>query len=328
MLVRTAPGPGQELEEIVPADKPSTGVEVRGWRDAPQAPELRIPQEQDVSADRLEAIAKEIETLQANTILHVAQRLAEARDIFKYRRDEGGFGGWVECRLRYSRDRAYNLLHVHERFGGQSVELFDAFAPTVLYLLAKPSTPESARGEVLDRAAAGKSVSVAEAREVVRKHKPPPPLSINKSTKNKRSGGIKSDSDAEASANAQDAAIERELVVTCFEALAVLIAASEKFPDAVNAFNELPIDYRPPGSLAAVNQLLKWLVALRDGWQCNNAGKRVAARYPVKPATPSRSDIAAEPLASNDPGPVPTNSDDLDIPTFLKREPAEPTTKH
>jgi hypothetical protein len=127
--------------------------------------------DQNAVDDRLEAIAQDIESLQATAILHIAERLAEARNIFRYRRDEGGFGGWVENRLHYSRDTAYNLLHVHERFGGQqSVELFDRFAPTILYLLAKPSTPESACDEVLTRAASGEKISVAEVKETIEEH--------------------------------------------------------------------------------------------------------------------------------------------------------------
>ena len=132
---------------------------------------LRIEQESDTSNDRLEAIAKEIETLRATALMRIAGRLAEAQGIFRYRRDEGGFGGWVERRLHFSRDKAYDLLHVHEQFGGQSVELFDTLAPTVLYELAKPSTPESAREEALKRAEAGEQLSVAEAKSIVAQHR-------------------------------------------------------------------------------------------------------------------------------------------------------------
>ena len=97
--------------------------------------------------DRLEAIAREIETLQADAILHVAERLAEAREIFRYRRDEGGFGGWVESRLHYSRATAYNVLGIYERFGGECVQYLDTFPASILYLLAAPSTPADTKAE-------------------------------------------------------------------------------------------------------------------------------------------------------------------------------------
>jgi hypothetical protein len=140
----------------------------------PASPEILPPAEALVPVttdDRLEAIAEEIETLQANAIMRIAERLAEARSIFRYRRNEGGFGGWVEQRLHFSRDKAYDLLNVGERFGNQSVELFDTLAPTILYLLAKPSTPEAAIAEVCERAASGEKISTATTRKVIEAHK-------------------------------------------------------------------------------------------------------------------------------------------------------------
>ena len=127
----------------------------------------------DLTDGRLEAIAQDIEAIQATAILHVAERLAEARDIFRYRRHEGGFGGWAERRLRLSRQTIYNLLHVHEQFGGQSesVKYLDTFPASVLYLLAAPSTPEAARTEVIKRAETGEALPAAEVKRVVENHK-------------------------------------------------------------------------------------------------------------------------------------------------------------
>ena len=117
---------------------------------------------------RLEALAKEIEELQTTAISRIAERLVEAREIFRYRRDEGGFGGWVETRLHYTRQTAYNLLHVYECFSGaDSVKIFDTFRASILYLLAAPSTPEEARAEIIERAQAGESVSVAEVKRTI-----------------------------------------------------------------------------------------------------------------------------------------------------------------
>jgi hypothetical protein len=55
--------------------------------------------------------------------------------MFRYNRDEGGFQGWVERRLRWSRPTAYNLLNVHKRLG-ESVNQLDTLPRRVLYLLA------------------------------------------------------------------------------------------------------------------------------------------------------------------------------------------------
>jgi hypothetical protein len=124
--------------------------------------------------DRLEAIAKDIETTHANAALHIAAQLAEARDIFRYRRDEGGFSGWVETRLHYSRSTAYNLLSIHERFGGDEnlSKRLDTFPASILYLLAAPATPETAKTEVIARAETGEVLPVAEVKRVIEKHKP------------------------------------------------------------------------------------------------------------------------------------------------------------
>ena len=87
----------------------------------------------DDHAAQLESIAKAVEQLQATAILEIAKHLAEARELFRYRRDEGGFGGWVESRLRYSRQTAYNLLHVYQQFGsGEFVKHLDTFPASIL----------------------------------------------------------------------------------------------------------------------------------------------------------------------------------------------------
>jgi hypothetical protein len=64
-------------------------------------------------------------------------------------RDEGGFTGWAEKRLRYSRATAFRLVSVHEELGGKASQ-FETLSKSVLYLLAAPSTPDEVR-EVGDR---------------------------------------------------------------------------------------------------------------------------------------------------------------------------------
>jgi len=126
----------------------------------------------DLTDDRLEAIAKDIESLTETATLQVGAKLAEARGIFRYRRDEGGFAGWVKTRLGYSRQTAYNFVHVHERFGGQVSKGLDTLSRSILYLLAAPSTPEAAREEVTELAGKGENLSTAEVNDIVREHKP------------------------------------------------------------------------------------------------------------------------------------------------------------
>src|SRR6516164_4406422 len=99
----------------------------------------------NTDATRLEVIASKIETTHATAALLIAALLAEARDLFRHCRDEGGFAGWVETRLQYSRSTAYNLLAVHERFGGENLsKCLDTLPRSVLYMLARPGTPQEA----------------------------------------------------------------------------------------------------------------------------------------------------------------------------------------
>jgi hypothetical protein len=116
---------------------------------------------------RLESIAKDIELLQTTAILRVAERLSEAREIFRYRRDEGGFTGWVESRLNFSERTAYRLLDVHEKFGQESSPIWQTLPRSILYLLAAPSTPEEARDAVIDAAADGERLTNAQVKAIV-----------------------------------------------------------------------------------------------------------------------------------------------------------------
>lgn len=128
---------------------------------------MNVMQLADDSERRLESIATDIEFLQATAVLRVAERLADAREIFRYRRDEGGFTGWVEARLKFSQSTAYKLLDVHERFGKQCFHIVETLPRSVLYLLAAPSTPGEAIDAVLDLAANGEKLTHAKVKDMI-----------------------------------------------------------------------------------------------------------------------------------------------------------------
>jgi hypothetical protein len=71
----------QELALFGETAAPMTAAEFEAWR---------------------EAKAARIELVQATAVLVVAAHLAEVHQQHLYRRDEGGFQGWVESRLRTS----------------------------------------------------------------------------------------------------------------------------------------------------------------------------------------------------------------------------------
>lgn len=87
---------------------------------------------------------------------------AQARDIFRYDRREGGFTGWVEKRLKISERTAYDMINVHERLSeslrhGANIESLSAKA---LYALAAPSTHEEVRDAVKQLLIDGQKVGV------------------------------------------------------------------------------------------------------------------------------------------------------------------------
>jgi hypothetical protein len=106
------------------------------------------------NGDRLEQIAVEIETIQGVALLKVGERLLEAQQFFRHDRDEGGFTGWIETRLSFSRRTAYKLIDVFKAFGAESVHIVHELPKQVLYALAEPGTPPYLRDQAV-RIAAG-----------------------------------------------------------------------------------------------------------------------------------------------------------------------------
>lgn len=117
---------------------------------------------------RLEDIAKGIETVQATAIIKIGERLAEARDLFRYDRREGGFTGWVERRLKINYDSALRMIHVYERLGQspESSRDFQSLSREALFQLAAPSTPAEVRAEVEQLLIDGQKVTAADVKKL------------------------------------------------------------------------------------------------------------------------------------------------------------------
>jgi hypothetical protein len=101
----------------------------------------------------------------ASDIIEIGQKLIEV----KARLGHGHFGGWLESEFEWHRNTANNFMRVAEKF--TNFVNLDGFAPSALYLLAAPSTPETARNEAIERAEAGEAITHQAAREIADRHK-------------------------------------------------------------------------------------------------------------------------------------------------------------
>lgn len=104
----------------------------------------------------------------AQDIVEIGQRLAEV----KQRLGHGRFGTWLGTEFEWTQETARRFMKVAKQFA-QNPQIVD-FAPSALYLLAEPSTPESARKEALSRADSGESITYTAAKNIKQKYGPPP----------------------------------------------------------------------------------------------------------------------------------------------------------
>jgi hypothetical protein len=129
------------------------------------------------TAAQLEAIAQKIEGIEGAALFEIATLAAEAHALFRYNHDEGGYAGWMGSRLGIRRSNAYRLLDVHKRFGSESVPNLGHIGRSAVFLLAAPSTPQSAREEVINQVKAGQKPSYTAVAAIVARHKAGPEVS-------------------------------------------------------------------------------------------------------------------------------------------------------
>jgi hypothetical protein len=102
----------------------------------------------------------------AQDIVEIGQKLDEVRAKL----NNGKFSEWLEKEFNWSRRTAYRFISVYEQFGRANLAQLD-IAPSALYLLAEPSTPDAARQEGMARAEAGETISLSRAQVIVDEHK-------------------------------------------------------------------------------------------------------------------------------------------------------------
>lgn len=102
----------------------------------------------------------------AQDIIEIGQKLTEV----KARLGHGNFGRWLEAEFAWTQQTAQRFMHVGERFKFNN--LLDLnFAPSALYLLSAPSTPDEALEEALERAENGERITHSAAKEIIAEHK-------------------------------------------------------------------------------------------------------------------------------------------------------------
>jgi hypothetical protein len=131
---------------------------------------LRSPQAQDAPkslaehADAIRKLGKRV----VRDVIEIGRRLTEAKALA----GRGGWLPWLEDEFSWTDDTALNYMRVYEL--SKSRNFRDLSLPvSALYLLAAPSTPEMARGEVIARAEAGEAVPISEVKRVIKDHRQP-----------------------------------------------------------------------------------------------------------------------------------------------------------
>ncbi len=107
----------------------------------------------------IKTIAKRL----ATDIVDIGGKLAEVKDRLG---GNGKFTNWLLSELGWSERTAYNFIAVHEKFGTANFAI-ENVAPSALYLLVAPGTPEPARAAAIQMANEGERVTHSTAKAIV-----------------------------------------------------------------------------------------------------------------------------------------------------------------
>lgn len=125
----------------------------------------------------VETRTSEIKTLvkrSAQDIIEIGQKLTEV----KARLGHGNFGAWLEAEFEWSESAAQKLMSVAHKF--KNVNFTDlSIAPSALYMLAAPSTPDEAVDEAMQRAQNGERITYNAAKEIMSQYRESAPNHVN-----------------------------------------------------------------------------------------------------------------------------------------------------
>lgn len=106
----------------------------------------------------------------AQDIIEIGENLIEVKE----RLGHGHFGTWLESEFGWSQYTAINFMRVADKF--RNFPNLDDVAPSALYLLAAPSTPDEARQEAIERARNGEVITHQTVKTILGIHKTINPL--------------------------------------------------------------------------------------------------------------------------------------------------------
>ena len=98
----------------------------------------------------------------AQDIIEIGQKLIDVKEHLGH----GKFGLWLRLEFEWTDRTARQFMRVAEAFKSENFSDLN-FAPSALYLLAAPSTPDDVRREALERAYQGESITHAKVKRLV-----------------------------------------------------------------------------------------------------------------------------------------------------------------
>lgn len=102
----------------------------------------------------------------AKNIITIGEKLSEVKQQLKH----GEFRNWLKAEFDWSISSATKFMQVSKQFKNVNFTHFN-FSSSALYILAAPSTPESARKHALTLASRGENITYSLAKLVVKQHK-------------------------------------------------------------------------------------------------------------------------------------------------------------
>lgn len=114
----------------------------------------------------------EIKTLMRRTaqdIIDIGSKFEEIQTALYNKRP--GFEAWYTAE-GFKRSTVYRFINAYRTFG--SSPNLGELAPSVMYILSDPSTPEPARTEAIERASMGEEITHSKAQSIVASYKPSP----------------------------------------------------------------------------------------------------------------------------------------------------------